>query len=183
MPCPQCRCPVSVKNGTRQGKQRYRCRQCGCTYTPSWSGKVHPRIKQMAILLHLNGLGFRRIGQGLGVSHVSVQRWGRQHATAFQPSRPVAGALCETVELDELWHWHGKKTQTLALACCGSNQRTPPRLAVGFSWEKDLETAVGSTGPMAHWALCHRLVEGVPDYCPPATDRKQTRNLYRRRSQ
>ena len=109
MTCPQCSCPASVKNGTRQGKQRYRCRQCGCTYTQSWSGKVHPRIKQMALLLHLNGLGFRRIGQVLGVSHVSVQRWWRQHVTAFQPARPVAGEQFETVELDELWHWHEKK--------------------------------------------------------------------------
>ena len=109
MKCPRCSHEASVKNGTRQGKQRYRCRGCGCTYTQSWSGKVHPQIKQMAILLHLNGLGFRRIGQVLGVSHVSVQRWWRHHAEAFQPVCPAAGERFETVELDELWHWHKKK--------------------------------------------------------------------------
>ena len=109
IPCPRCTHTDAVKNGRRQGKQRYRCRGCGCTYTQSWSGKVHPQIKQLAILLYLNGLGFRRIGQVLGVSHVSVQRWWRQQAEGVHPPRPAAGSQFEIVELDELWHWHGKK--------------------------------------------------------------------------
>ena len=107
--CPRCSLKDAVKHGRQQGKQRYRCRGCGCTYTQSWSGKVHPQIKQLAILLHLNGLGFRRIGHVLGVSHVSVQRWWRDQADGFHSSRPAAGSSFEIVELDELWHWHGKK--------------------------------------------------------------------------
>ena len=169
IPCPRCSLKDAVKHGRRQGKQRYRCRGCGCTYTQSWSGKVHPQIKQLAILLYLNGLGFRRIGQVLGVSHVSVQRWWRDQADAFHPTRPAVGSSFEIVELDELWHWHGKKTVHRALACCGSSPPTNPRLAVGFSWAKNLEPPVGTTRSVSHWALGHRLVESLPAPYDPAT--------------
>ena len=69
-------------------------------------------------MLHLNGLGFRRIAQILGVSHVSVQKWWRSIALHYQSCSTAAlPESFEVVEIDELWHYCTKKTQNLALAC------------------------------------------------------------------
>lgn len=110
MQCAKCSYTGSVKNGKQGGKQRYRCSNCGSTYTEAWQGKDHPLVKQLAVMLHLNGLGFRRIAQMLGVSHVSVQKWWRTLALHYQ-SCSSAGLpeSFEVVEIDELWHYCRKK--------------------------------------------------------------------------
>ena len=70
---------------------------------------MHPTIKHMALLLYLNGLGFRRIADILGVSHVSVQNWWRQLGKDFREPEAPDKETYELVEIDELWHWHSKK--------------------------------------------------------------------------
>ncbi|MGB0720574.1 MAG: IS1/IS1595 family N-terminal zinc-binding domain-containing protein, partial [Bdellovibrionales bacterium] len=45
MRCPKCRVADRVKNGKVQGKQRYRCKGCGCNYTVS-SAKRRDRKRQ-----------------------------------------------------------------------------------------------------------------------------------------
>src|SRR5574343_92287 len=59
-------------------------------------------IKDQAVSLYLEGLGYRAIGRQLGVSQVSIMRWIRKAALAVQPIVPQTN--CDIVQLDEMWH-------------------------------------------------------------------------------
>ena len=48
--CPKCGQTERTKNGFHRGKQRYKCKNCGCNYTGSTKG--HPEhVKQKTIIL------------------------------------------------------------------------------------------------------------------------------------
>lgn len=70
--CPKCGNEDYVKNGYNRGRQRYRCRNCGCNYTKSEKPGYPLSIKRKAIQYYLEGIGFRQIERVLVVSHVSV---------------------------------------------------------------------------------------------------------------
>ena len=72
--CPKCGRKEKVKNGFNRGKQRYKCKNCGCNYTGRKNG-YPDEVKQEAIRYYLEGIGFRRIERLLKVSHVSVINW------------------------------------------------------------------------------------------------------------
>ena len=71
--CPKCGQKEKVKNRFMRGKQRYKCKNCGCNYTGGRNGYPED-IKQKAIKYYLEGNGFRRIDRLLHVSRVSVIR-------------------------------------------------------------------------------------------------------------
>ena len=75
MTCPKCRSAVRTKNGKVQGKQRYKCKDCGCNYTRSSLSRTPLNKRIECIRLYLEGVGFRGIERLTGVSHVTVMRW------------------------------------------------------------------------------------------------------------
>ena len=88
MECPKCKSEDKVKNGLAQGLQRYRCKACKCNYTRSTPPGKTPEIKKMALLMYLEGVGFRAIGRLLNISNVTVLYWVRK---AAQGLREAAG--------------------------------------------------------------------------------------------
>ena len=50
-------------------RQRYLCRECQYRFTVNYLGKGE-QVKHAALILYLEGLGFRSIGEFLAVSHV-----------------------------------------------------------------------------------------------------------------
>lgn len=66
-----------IKDGfTPAGSQRYRCKVCGCRYTPEakeWGYSEEMRL--LALRLHLEGLSLRAISRALDVNHQSVANW------------------------------------------------------------------------------------------------------------
>lgn len=113
MHCPKCSHAESVKNGKMNGKQRYKCRSCGCNYTQSSKYRI-PREKRLECLrLYLEGVGFRGIERLTGVSHVSVMKWVRDLGDRIEALRPQAGCQVNVMELDEMWHFV-KKSPTNA---------------------------------------------------------------------
>ena len=50
--CKKCGCAEGVKNGHTRGMQRYRCKRCGASYTPSKRRGVDPALKAFAIVLY-----------------------------------------------------------------------------------------------------------------------------------
>ena len=46
--CPKCGRTERTKNGFHRGKQRYKCKNCGCNYTGSTKGYPE-HVKQKAI--------------------------------------------------------------------------------------------------------------------------------------
>jgi transposase-like protein len=97
-----------IKNGIVRGLQRYQCKGCGYNSTVTHkSTAFSAHIKQQALNMYLEGLGFRAIGRCLQVSHVSVYRWikamGQQAAALESPS------AIDVVEMDELHTYIGHK--------------------------------------------------------------------------
>lgn len=108
--CPKCSSSERHKDGIVHEVQRWKCKDCGCRYTKgSWRG--YPQeIRTLAIKLYLEGLGFRAIERLLKVSNVAVLKWVRKAASQLRSERPEYSATGRIMELDEMWHYVGKKT-------------------------------------------------------------------------
>jgi transposase-like protein len=109
MHCPKCRCVEAVKNGTKNQKQRYKCKNCGCNYTQSSLSRIPPETKANAIKLYLEGVGFRGIERLTGIAHSTVISWVNKLGVEIERLRPELTEQVMTVELDELWHFIQKK--------------------------------------------------------------------------
>lgn len=76
--CPKCHQSTRQnKDGfTPAGSQRYRCKLCGCRYTPEAKEQGYSEeIRLTALQLHLAGYSLRTISQTLAVNHQSVANW------------------------------------------------------------------------------------------------------------
>ena len=98
--CPKCGSQKRVKSGFMNKKQRYLCKNCGCSYTGGQKGYPE-HIKRKAIQLYLKGNGFRRIERILNVSHVSVMNWVKKVGLKLEKV-PKQNEKVEVLEFDEL---------------------------------------------------------------------------------
>jgi len=109
MNCSKCNCCNSVKFGKIRGRQRYKCKECGCNYTVSLKSTAKPQsVKKQALHLYLEGLGFRSIGRILGVSNVSVLNWIRDFGEKIQELHSTSQDI-KIVEVDEMHTYVGSK--------------------------------------------------------------------------
>ena len=122
MNCPKCRSAKAVKNGTMKGKQRYKCKECGCNYTQSESRTIPLPLKVEALKLYLEGVGFRAIERITGVCHTTVMRWGKGLADEIEAMRPEISEQVMTVELDEMWHFVQKKAKNAGYGSPGTEK-------------------------------------------------------------
>jgi transposase-like protein len=113
MNCPKCNCSKRVKSGLIKGRQRYKCKDCGCNYTVEIKSTAKPKSqKKQALHLYLEGLGFRSIGRFLGVSNVSVLNWIRGFGKNVQELH-AENQQIEVVEVDEMHSYIGSKKTTV----------------------------------------------------------------------
>jgi transposase-like protein len=85
MNCPKCSSKQRVKSGKIKGRQRYKCKECGCHYSVELKSTAKSKaMKKQALYLYFEGLGFRSIGRFLGVSNVSVLNWIRSFGSEVQ---------------------------------------------------------------------------------------------------
>lgn len=59
--------------------------------------------------LYLEGVGFRGISRLTGVSPATVMRWVKALADRIDISQPAEDRRVAIMELDEMWHFVGKK--------------------------------------------------------------------------
>lgn len=67
-------------------------------------------LKSQAIRMHLEGMSFRAVGRALNVNFQSVINW-FNHAHDQLPHQVEDSAPTQTVEIDELFTYVGKKTE------------------------------------------------------------------------
>ena len=109
--CKHCGSGSYVRNGMAHGRQRYRCKACGRSFTATPPRGKPPAMKALAVLLY--GLG--NVSQGmiaklLGVSHVAIYKWVR--AAGEDAPTPSATPSSGIVQIDEMWDFvNGKKTR------------------------------------------------------------------------
>jgi transposase-like protein/IS1 family transposase len=112
--CPRCANETKQhKIGfTQSGSQRYKWEHCSRRYTPVPKAAGYPEaLRQRAVRMYLDGLNFRCIGRLLGVHHTSVMHWVNAHAERLGDTSVPDGV--ETVEMDELYTFVGRKKPTL----------------------------------------------------------------------
>jgi transposase-like protein len=107
--CPKCKSEKFRKDGIVKLKQRYFCKECNHRFTVEQIGKSN-ELKRNALILYLEGLGFRSIGRYLNVSHVAVFNWIKAFGEKLDEFRN-SGEI-EVVELDEMHTYIGSKKTT-----------------------------------------------------------------------
>ncbi len=113
--CKHCGSGSFVKNGLAHGRQRYRCKACGRSFTATPPRGKPPAMQALAVLLYaLGNVSQGMIGKLLGVSHVAVYKWVR--AAGEGTPAPSATPSSGIVQIDEMWHFVDGKKQGLALA-------------------------------------------------------------------
>ena len=104
--CKSCGSERTVKNGVVAGKQRYKCKECGCNYRLG-DDRTNDKIaakKALCILLYAMAKGsFRMLGRILKTDHTLVYRWIRSFGESL-PEPEVSGEITE-IEFDEMWHF------------------------------------------------------------------------------
>ena len=108
--CPKCKCKNFRKDGIVKSKQRYFCKDCKHRFTVEQIGKPS-NVKRDALILYLEGLGFRSIGRFLNVSHVSVFNWIKSFGEKIDEFRNTEEI--EITELDEMHTYIGSKKTTV----------------------------------------------------------------------
>jgi transposase len=104
--CPKCKGLNFRKDGIVKSRQRYLCKDCKHHFTVEQIGKPS-KIKRDALILYLEGLGFRSIGRFLNVSHVSVFNWIKSFGERLDEFRNPEDI--EVIELDEMHTYIGSK--------------------------------------------------------------------------
>jgi transposase len=140
MNCTKCNSAKNVKSGIINGKQRHKCKDCGCNFTVEIKSTAKPKsMKKDALQLYLEGLGFRSIARFLKVSHVSVYNWIRSFGSNVADLQ--SNEKIEIVELDEMHTYIGSKKTTvgfgLLLIDLGKDSST---LFVEIDQQKPLKT-------------------------------------------
>ena len=107
--CPKCKSNNIRKDGIVKQKQRYLCKYCNYHFTVENIGKPE-KLKRDALILYLEGLGFRSIGRFLKVSHVAVFNWIKIFGTKLDELR--SADEIEVVEIDEMHTYIGSKKTT-----------------------------------------------------------------------
>ncbi len=112
MTCPKCKNQDLRKDGKVKSKQRFYCRNCQYHFTvEKKTTAASELVKKNALLLYLEGLGFRSIGRFLNISHVSVYKWIKQFGERLEPLK--SEQQIKVVELDEL-HTYISQKKTIA---------------------------------------------------------------------
>ena len=112
--CKKCNSERTVKNGIVSGKQRYKCKDCGCNFRLG-DNRTNDKViakKALCMLLYAMAKGsYRMIGRILKIDHTLVYRWIRAFGETL-PEPDVSGDITQ-MEFDELWHFVKSKKQTL----------------------------------------------------------------------
>jgi transposase-like protein len=108
--CPKCKSEELRKDGIVKHKQRFKCKECNYRFTVEYIGKPE-LLKRNALILYLEGLGFRSIGRYLKISHVAVYNWIKEYGEKLDELRSSEGI--EVVEMDEMHTYVGSKKTTV----------------------------------------------------------------------
>ena len=114
--CKKCGSERTVRSGIITGRQRYKCKGCGCNFREGdkrTNDKVAAK-KALCVLLYAIAKGsYRMMGRILGIDHALVYRWIRSFGESL-PEPEVPGDIRE-MEFDEMWHFIGSKKENFGL--------------------------------------------------------------------
>lgn len=113
--CKQCGSDARVKNGYVQGKQRYKCKDCGKNYREGdLREKYSTETRLRVIKWYLEGAGIMSIERMEGVPNPLIIKWIRKFAQIVRQRLnevevPANAKEIQIIELDELFSYCQKK--------------------------------------------------------------------------
>lgn len=79
MYCPTCNSIQLRKNGRRQGRQCYQCKDCGRQFLESYRAWEYSNdVKALCLRMYENGMGLRGIERVTGIHHTTIMHWVRE---------------------------------------------------------------------------------------------------------
>ena len=115
--CPKCQLSKYVRNGFVRSKQRYKCKNCFCSFThEDGRNKYDNTSRSLVIRMYLNNCGFRRIAEILHIPLATCFMWIRNAGRIVdqmvrerrQPSEDI-----EILEMDELYTFVKKSQEKI----------------------------------------------------------------------
>ena len=112
--CHKCKSQNIIKQGFHGGKQRYRCKLCGYQSCRPFLPAKEERQKKLlrALCLFLSGLSKSCVARHMGVSCQSICKWILEMGDVEKLLPKPQGSEV-ALELDEMWHYLGKKENKL----------------------------------------------------------------------
>lgn len=114
--CNKCGSLSYCKSGKMNGKQRYRCKDCGYNYTMTDRRRKYSDANRIqALLLYRKGLSLRSVADIIGTNDVTVLKWIRsfckciKEAVLSQSIEPTDSL--DVIEIDEMWHYVKKSPE------------------------------------------------------------------------
>ena len=129
--CKHCGSGLFVKNGFVQGKQRYKCRDCGRTFRAGDGRVKYDMATRLRVLAwYLEGVGIMSIERREGVPNPLIIKWIRGFGETLRRrlnSTPTPDHIedIQILELDELYSFCQKNSakSTCGLLWTGSETR------------------------------------------------------------
>ena len=113
MNCPQCNSCNVKKNGHQNGKQRWKCKDCGRIFRESYEQKgYHPQVRKVCLKMYLNGMGFRGIERVTGIHHTTIMNWVKESSEELPEDEEGSPKVAE---LDELQTYIGRRSNKVWL--------------------------------------------------------------------
>ena len=160
MDCPYCQSHKVVKNGHRQGKQSYLCRECGRQFrdSPCPAG-YSSDVKELCVKMSLNGMGFRAIERVTGISHNTVLNWVRlAEAQICDDNYEIP----ETAQIDELQTFIGsKKNKIWVWTVVNSKMPGILKFVIGGRSAATFTVLWQMIHGWAYFLGCYRWLQGV----------------------
>jgi transposase-like protein len=86
------------------------CEGCRRYFTPQPKPNGYDNaLREQAVKLYLEGMSFRAVGRHLGIHYGSVVNWVNGHHDQDLPEQVEDQTAADTVEIDELFTYIGKK--------------------------------------------------------------------------
>ena len=112
--CPRCQATHTVKNGSVNEKQRYKCISCQYQFTRTTPRGHPPEHKKLTVLLYCHGISMNAISKLFHVSTTAVLKWIRTFAKEQETPKPtLTPSTSVTLERDEMWHYIQNKKNKL----------------------------------------------------------------------
>ena len=105
MMCVHCGSSATIRNGKSGTVQRFHCRSCQ-RYFRGNAPKFSCEVKAMAVDMHLNNVGIRKIARFTGAAPATVIGWIRKAHEAMMANQSAAAhtdTAPDIIEMDEIY--------------------------------------------------------------------------------
>ncbi len=99
MKCPSCSSKKVSRNGRRQNRQNYICKDCGRQFLEAKLPRGYSlEVRQICIRMRAQGLSFRQIERLTGVSHNTIIGWVQRSQASIEEADNEAS--CSEIYLE-----------------------------------------------------------------------------------